>query len=139
MLYQDITGKIINASFEVINELGPGFLESVYHNALALVLLQKGLKVQKETPIDVIFRGENVGKFYADLLVEDVIIVEIKATSRLIGPHSAQVINYLNATDLDVGLLINFGNKKVEYHRLERQKASILSSKTPTGSAGSIG
>lgn len=118
MLYQDITHAILGAAFEVINELGAGFLESVYHEAMLVALRQKGLKVVSEFALAVMFRGQNVGQFYADLFVEDKIIVELKAVKALAPEHQAQVINYLKATGIDVGLLINFGRPKLEYRRL---------------------
>ncbi len=124
LLYEDLTGKILEACFEVSNELGAGFLESVYHKSLIIALRQKGLQVRSEAPISVTFRGQNVGEFYADLLVEEKIIVELKAVSALAKEHIAQVINYLYASDLDVGLLVNFGTSKIEYRRLERKNRS---------------
>jgi GxxExxY protein len=122
MLYQELTGKILEACFEVINELGAGFLESVYQNALLIALKQKGLNVQAQFPLAVMFRGEPVGQFFADILVEDKVIVELKAVSALSGEHQAQVLNYLKGTGIEVGLLINFGRPKLEYKRLEYQK-----------------
>jgi GxxExxY protein len=121
LLYEDLTRKILEACFEVSNELGAGFIESVYHRALVIALRQKGLQVRSEVPISVMFRGQNVGEFYADLLVEEKIIVELKAVSALAKEHVAQVINYLYASGMDVGLLINFGTPKMEYRRLERR------------------
>lgn len=121
LLYEDLTRKILEACFEVSNELGAGFLESVYHKSLAISLRQKGLQVRSEAPISVVFRGQNVGEFYADLLVEEKVIVELKAVSTLAKEHVAQVINYLYASGMDVGLLVNFGTPKIEYRRLERK------------------
>ena len=120
LLYEELTRKIFEACFEVSNELGAGFLESVYQNALPLALRQKGLKVEAQKPIAVIFRGENVGQFYADLLVDEKVIVELKAVSSLQPEHQAQVINYLKASGIEVGLLVNFGKPKLEYRRLHR-------------------
>lgn len=116
--HAELTGKILEASFEVINELGSGYLESVYEKALNYVLTQKGLEVQSQVPINVYFRGQNVGQFFADLLVEGKIIVELKAVSHLTPEHKAQVINYLKSTGIEAGLLINFGSSKLEYYRL---------------------
>ena len=118
LLYQELTKTILEACFEVSNELGSGFLESVYQKALEIALQQKGLTIQTQVPIDVIFRGETVGHFVADLLVEKRVIVEIKAITALTAAHKAQVINYLKATGIQVGLLVNFGNPKLEYKRL---------------------
>src|SRR4030042_1503434 len=118
LIHEELTKTILAACFEVINELGAGFLESVYEKALLFALHQKGLKAIAQTPIEVLFRGQNVGQFYADILVEDVVLLEIKAVTALTPEHKAQLINYLKATGIDVGLLVNFGNPKLEYRRL---------------------
>lgn len=120
LLYEELTGKILEACFEVSNELGSGFLESVYKNAIVIVLRQKGMKVEVEKPIMVMFRGQFVGQFYADLFVDDKVIVELKAVSALAPEHSAQVINYLKATGIEVGLLVNVGRPKIEFKRLPK-------------------
>lgn len=120
MLHEALTEKILKACFEVSNELGSGFLESVYTKALLVILREMGLKVQSQVPINVKFRGVSVGDFFADILVEDCVILELKAVKKLMPEHMAQVINYLNATGIDVGLLINFGNPKLEYRRFYR-------------------
>ena len=112
------TEIIIGTSFEVMNELGSGFLESVYHQSFAIALSKKGFEVQSEVSIVVSFRGHNVGNFKADLIIDKEIIVEIKAVPNIIGAHKAQIINYLVASGLQVGLIINFGNPKVEVARL---------------------
>jgi GxxExxY protein len=117
-----ITRSVIGCAFEVINELGAGFLESVYEKALLLALRQKGLSAISQHPIKVMFRGECVGEFYADIFVEGKVIVELKAVKGIAPEHQAQVINYLNATGIEVGLLINFGNPKLEYKRLTRSR-----------------
>ena len=122
LLHEEITGKILEACFEVINELGAGFLESVYEQALLIALHQKEIKAVSQTPIEVTFRRQVVGQYYADILVEDKIIVEIKAVSKLTEVHKAQVINYLHATGVDVGLLVNFGNPRLEYRRFNRKE-----------------
>jgi len=118
--YADLTEKILAACFEVNKELGAGFLESVYQNALIIALKEKGLQVEREYPLTVTFRQQTVGQFYADLLVEGKVIVELKAITALADVHKAQVINYLKATGIEVGLLVNFGNPKLEYNRLHR-------------------
>jgi GxxExxY protein len=120
LLYEELTGKILEASFEVIKELGAGFLESVYEKALLVALRQKAINVVSQAPISVKFRDEEVGKFYADLLVEEKVIVELKAVQALTPEHQAQIINYLKATNIDVGLLINFGRPKLEFKRLHK-------------------
>jgi GxxExxY protein len=104
-----LTSRIIGVFFEVYNELGPGFLESVYVEALALALCQGGLSVERETLLEVSFRGRIVGRFRADLIVGGTVLVEAKACSKLHLLHEAQVLNYLRATVLEVGLLLNFG------------------------------
>jgi len=120
LLYEELTSKILEACFEVSNELGAGFLESVYEKALLIALHQKGLGARSQVPIAVTFRNENVGDFFADILIEDKIIVELKAVTALAPQHKAQVINYLKATGLEVGLLVNFGPPKIEFHRLHK-------------------
>ena len=117
-----ITQIVIGCGFGVINELGAGFLESVYEKALLLALRQKGLSAVPQHPCKVMFRGECVGDFYADILVEGKVIVELKAVKTIAPEHQAQIINYLNATGIEVGLLINFGNQRLEYKRFTRSK-----------------
>ncbi|MET0752277.1 MAG: GxxExxY protein [Pyrinomonadaceae bacterium] len=120
MLFDDLTSKILEASFEVSRELGAGFLESVYEKALLVALKQKGLNAICQVPLKVKFRGIIVGEFYADILVEEKVLVELKAVSRILSEHKAQVINYLKATGIEIGLLVNFGNPKLEYFRLHK-------------------
>ena len=120
--YEPLTKIILGCAFDVINELGIGFLESVYEKALLLALHQKGLNAVSQQSITVLFRGKSVGEFYADILVEEKVIVELKASKVLAPEHEAQIINYLNATDIEVGLLINFGNKTLEFKRFTRNK-----------------
>lgn len=109
---------MIGGGIEVSRELGGGFLESVYSKALIIVLTQIGLKAAEQIPLKVKFRGQVVGDFYPDLLVEDRLIIELKAVKSLMSEHEAQVINYLKATGLKVGLLMNFGKSKLEWKRL---------------------
>lgn len=118
MLHQDLTEIVIASAIEVSKELGTGFLESVYEKSLQVVLLQKGLGIELQVPLAVTFRGVTVGNFYADMIVEGKVLVELKAVTRILGEHKAQVINYLKATNIDVGLLINFGTPRIEYFRL---------------------
>lgn len=120
MKHGKLTRVVIGCAFDVINELGTGFLESVYEKALLLAIRQKGLAVVSQFPIQVKFRGESVGEFYADLYVEQKVLVELKTVKTLVPEHEAQVINYLNATGIEVGLLINFGNSKLEIKRYTR-------------------
>lgn len=118
--YRELTEKIIEAAFEVMKELGSGFLESVYEKALLIVLRQKGMTARSQVPLKVSFCGEVVGEFFADVLVDDKVIVELKAVKALLPEHQAQLINYLKATGIDVGLLINFGTPKLEVRRVHR-------------------
>lgn len=113
---------ILDCAGEVHAELGAGFLESVYARSMMLALRQKGLDAESDCPIRVMFRGRCVGEFYADLFVEARIIVELKAARFIAPEHQAQVLNYLNATGIDVGLLINFGKPKLEIRRLFRPR-----------------
>jgi GxxExxY protein len=117
MLYEDLTDKILACCFLVRNELGTGFLESVYKNALLVALAEKGLQACKEYSLAVHFHGQIVGQFYADILVEEKIILELKSVSTLTDMHKAQLINYLKATGIEVGLLINFGSPKLQFSR----------------------
>ena len=107
--HQKLTGRIIRVFLDVYNELGAGFLESVYVEALTLALGQVGLAFEREMPFDVRFRGKVIGHFRADLVVGGTVLVEAKACPSLHQTHSAQVLNYLRATVLEVGLLLNFG------------------------------
>ena len=118
LLHKEITERIIEACYEVANELGAGFLESVYEKALLVALREKGIDAASQVPMAVSFHGQNVGEFFADIIVESKVVVEVKAVKRLLPEHSAQVINYLKATGMEVGLLVNFGGPKVEIKRL---------------------
>ncbi len=123
MMHSELTRTIIGCAFAVLNELGPGFLESVYEKSMIIALSEAGIPAQAQAPINVLFRGKPVGDFYADLLIAGKVIVELKAVpSSLSSQHEAQVINYLNATGVPVGLLLNFGNPKLQYRRLTRRK-----------------
>jgi GxxExxY protein len=122
MLHEDLTAKALESCFEVAKELGAGFLESVYEKSLLVALREKGLNAKEQFPLAVRFRGQVVGEFFADILLEDKVIIELKAARTLTAEHQAQVINYLNATGIEVGLLVNFGNPRLEYKRLHRYK-----------------
>jgi GxxExxY protein len=115
--HKEITEKIIGVFYEVYNELGHGFLESVYEKSLEVALNSLGLKVHRQLEIPVWFRGHQVGTFSADVLVEDCILLELKAARALDSSHQAQLLNYLRATEIEVGLLLNFGLKP-EFKRL---------------------
>ena len=122
--YERITQTVIGCAFEVINELGAGFLESVYEKALLLALAHKGMSAVAQVPLKVMFRDQCVGEFFADILVENKVLIELKAVTAIRPEHKAQVINYLSATGIEVGLLINFGRPKLEYNRLTRNDNS---------------
>lgn len=109
LLHRDITDKIIKAFYNVYNSLGYGFLEKVYENAMMIELRKMDLQVQKQVPIKVYYEEQLVGQYYADIMVEKTIIVELKAAEGLCEEHEFQLINYLKATELEIGLLINFG------------------------------
>lgn len=116
MLHSDITGKILEAFYKVYNTLGYGFLESVYEKAMLIELQKFGLFVERQKRIKVYYEGIQVGDYFADLIVNNCIIIELKAAEALSKENEYQLINYLKATDIEVGLLINFG-KKPEFRR----------------------
>jgi len=116
LLHQELTEKIIGAFYNVYNTLGYGFLEKVYENALKIELSDSGLKVVAQMPILVHYKEQVVGEYFADLCVENAVIVEVKAAECLSEAHEAQLINYLKATGIEVGLVLNFG-KKPEFSR----------------------
>ena len=109
MKHGDLTEKVIGAAFEVHKVLGQGFMEKVYENAMALELRQAGLNAQQQQPITVRYKGNVVGEYLADLVVEGAVLVEVKAISGLEQVHEVQLVNYLRATGIEVGLLINLG------------------------------
>lgn len=117
-LHSDITSEVLSAFYDVYNELGYGFLEKVYQNALFNELTQRGIHCQKEYPISVYYKGMCVGDYYADIMIENKIILELKAVKSILPEHLAQLNTYLRATDAEVGLLLNFG--------LEPQKKRIV-------------
>ncbi|WP_228778786.1 GxxExxY protein [Flavobacterium sp. J49] len=109
LLHKDITDSILKTFYDVYNELGYGFLEKVYHNALYIELKNKGLNVVSQKQIDVFYKGLKVGEYYADLIVENKVILELKAAEYVVEEFEIQLINYLRGTDCEVGLLLNFG------------------------------
>jgi len=115
--HKQLTGEIIRVFYEVYDELGHGFLESVYQKCLGISLEETGLRVLSEVAIPVWFHGRQVGNFAADMLVENIVLLELKAVRALDGSHQAQLLNYLRATEIEVGLLLNFGVKP-EFKRL---------------------
>ena len=116
MLYEDLTDKIIKAFYKVNNTLGFGFLEKVYENAMVIELSKMGYNVKKQQNIKVYYDKEEVGDYYADILVDDLVILELKTAESICEEHEYQLINYLKSTKIEVGLLLNFG-KKAEFKR----------------------
>jgi GxxExxY protein len=126
----DLTEKIIGCAYTVHNKLGPGFLEKVYENALLIELEKLGLRVKQQEPISVIYDGQEVGEYFADLWVEDRVVIELKAIQMLVKQHEVQLVNYLTATKIDCGLLLNFG-PSVQVKRKFREykpKAPLINS-----------
>lgn len=121
--YFELTGGILNCCFEVMRELGPGFLEGVYKNALLIAMRQKGLQVDVEKPFEVVFRDKVVGRYNADLVVGQTVIVELKCCESLVREHQAQLFNYLKVSSLPVGLLVNFRHRKLDWKRLQSNEA----------------
>ena len=117
MLYEDLTNKIICAFYTVYNTLGHGFLEKVYENALVIELKALGFSVTQQEAVKVFYAGEQVGDYFADIIVNDLVILELKTAETLKAEHFAQLTNYLKATDKEVGLLLNFGSKP-EFRRI---------------------
>jgi GxxExxY protein len=117
ILHKGITNSILKTYYDVYNQLGYGFLEKVYQNAMYFELKSLGYKVEAQKPIKVYFKNQLVGDYYADLFIEDKVIVELKACELLINVHSAQLMNYLKATEIEVGLLLNFG-EDAEFKRI---------------------
>ncbi len=116
MKHDELTQRIIKVYYQVYNELGYGFLEKVYQNAMFIALREEGLEILAQRKIDVWFRGYKVGEYFADLIVENLVIIELKAAECLLEENEAQLLNYLRGTSIEVGLLFNFG-KKAEFKR----------------------
>ncbi len=120
--HRELTEKIIGAAFEVHRELGPGFLEKVYETALRRELSEGGIQAEPQVPIQVRYKGQPVGQYYADLVVERSVICEIKTVESLGPPHKAQLLHYLKATGIQVGLILNFASSRVEVRRVVLSK-----------------
>jgi GxxExxY protein len=118
--HSDLTQSIIGCAYQVFNTLGAGFAETVYHQSLLIELREAGLIAESQVPLDVHYHGQLVGSFYADIIVEDSVIVELKAIETLAKVHEVQLVHYLVATGKPVGLLINFGPSEVEVRRKVR-------------------
>lgn len=121
-----LTEKVIGCAFRVYNEMGFGFLESVYETCMLHELKLNGIRAQQQSPIKVFYRGELVGEFRADLLVENALIVELKSVRAINLAHEVQLVNYLTASRLDKGLLLNFGESKVEVKRKHRNTVKTI-------------
>ncbi len=123
--HSELTDRIIGVSYDVYNELGHGFLESTYAEAMVVALEEAGLKAAREVSVPVWFRGRKVGQYFADLYVADAILIELKAAKAIESAHEAQLLHYLKATEIEVGLLLNFGTRP-QFRRLlfdnERKK-----------------
>ena len=111
MLHEDLTERIIGVFYDVYNELGHGFIESIYEKAMVIALREKGLQVDQQVDVPVWFRQQNLGVYSADLVVEGLVIVELKAVRSIDPSHEAQLLHYLRATPIEIGLLLNFGVK----------------------------
>jgi GxxExxY protein len=118
ILYRELSYKIVGPAMQVHSELGYGFLEKVYENALMNALTENGVRAEQQFPIKVYFHGQIVGEYIADILVEESIILELKSQPNISDIHKSQTLNYLKATGLKLGLLLNFGKRKLEYERL---------------------
>ncbi len=117
IIYKDLSFKIVGLAMMVHSKLGYGFLEKIYENALMVLLGREGIRAKQQSPVTVYFEGEVVGDYYVDILVEDIIILELKAVEKIIDVHKAQTLNYLKATGLQLAILLNFGKEKLEYER----------------------
>ncbi len=117
-MMETVSQRVIRCAFDVSNTLGAGFLEKVYENALCVELGKNGLKFQSQKPLVVNYKGYQVGEYIADIVVEDKLLLELKALAALCSAHDAQVMNYLKATNIPVGLLLNFGRPKLGVKRI---------------------
>ena len=116
LIHKEITDKILKSFYTVYDELGYGFLEKIYENALLLELSDAGLKCERQKPIKVYYKEQLIGEYFADIVVENKVILEIKAAESIAKEHEYQLINYLKATNVEIGLVLNFG-KKPEFKR----------------------
>ena len=120
--YKKLTYEIINCAFEVHNQIGSGFLEKVYENSLIHELDLRGIKIEPQKAIKVFYKNKEVGNYIPDIIVDNKVILEIKAVDQISNIHRAQLLNYLKASGYEVGLIINFAQTKLEYQRLVRSK-----------------
>lgn len=127
LIEKELTNKIIKGFYSVYNTLGYGFLEKVYENALYAELISMGLFCEKQRPIEVYYKEEKVGQYFADLIIDNSVIIEIKAAEGLVLEHEYQLINYLKATDIEVGLLLNFGKEPQFKRKIFTNKSAVIS------------
>ena len=118
ILYKDLSYKIVGLAMRVHSKLGYGFLEKVYENALMVLFRREGIEAKQQAPIIVYFEEEVIGNYYADILVEDKVILEIKSVENIIDAHIAQTLNYLKATGLRLAIILNFSKEKLKYKRI---------------------
>ena len=118
IIYKELSYKIIELALEVHNELGCGFLEKVYENALMILMERGKIPARQQAPADVYFQGKVVGQYFADILVDNKLILELKTVDTITNVHKAQVLNYLRATGIKLGLILNFSKPRFEYQRL---------------------
>jgi GxxExxY protein len=111
MKHRDLTGKILSCFYDVYNDLGFGFLEKVYERAMIIEMEKRGLSCRAQYPVSAYYSGEKVGEYFADIIVERKVIIELKAVAHIVPEHEYQLINYLKASEIEVGLLLNFGIK----------------------------
>ena len=118
IIHKDLSYKVIELALEVHNELGCGFLEKVYENALMVLLEREAIPARQQAPADVYFQGKVIGQYFADILVDNKLILELKTVDTIANVHKAKVLNYLRATGIKLGLILNFAKPRLEYKRL---------------------
>lgn len=118
LIHKELVYRVVGCAMKVHRELGYGFLEKVYENALMYLLNKENIRARQQYPVSVLFEDKIVGEYIADILIEDKILIEIKTVEKTINVHCAQVLNYLKATGIRLGLLVNFGPQKLEYERI---------------------
>ena len=131
LLHQELTDVIIKTFYEVYNELGYGFLEKVYQNSMYIELKNKGFHVEAQKKIKVYYKGTEVGEYYADLIIENLVILELKAVDYIVRDFENQFLNYLRSTDCEVGLLLNFGKKPEFKRKIFENKRKQRNNKNP--------
>ena len=119
----NLSRHVIGCAIEVSNTLGPGYFEKIYEKSLCIEFEKNGICFQSQKPVNVIYKGSLVGEYIADIVVEDKLLLELKAVSALCSEHEAQLMNYLKATGLKIGLLLNFGEKSLKYKRFIKEKS----------------